>query len=174
MNFRRLPQKAALTPDQIAGLRKDLKDMLANSKCGDFAKALLDQLGNSYSSDAEKLFDKVGEQGGFYKIDSYPPWGEGGGTIGGKNSSIGIILPAGDAAIFHNAVARAFFHELIHVSSNSSRSVGHPQMAQAAYAVAIAQGYRNVAKPPDPGSKDYDGQSSIYFEARLFDACKLK
>jgi len=47
-------------------------------------------------------------------------------------------------------------------------------MAQAAYAVALAQGYKNVPELPDPALKDYDYQSSLYFEARLFDACKLR
>lgn len=47
-------------------------------------------------------------------------------------------------------------------------------MAQAAYAVAIAQGYKNVPKPPEPGSKDYDYQSSGYVESRFFNACKLR
>lgn len=170
-----VPQNPALTPEQIAGLRKDLKDTLANPKCGDFAKALLKQLGNSYSDNALTLFDKVaGMKNGFYGLASAPPFGLGGGTIGGGNASIGIRLSAGDAPIFHNATARTLFHELVHVASDSARGFGHPDMAQAAYAVAMAQGYKNVPKPPEPGSKGYDYQSSVYFESRLFDACRLR
>ena len=109
---------------------------------------------------------------GFYGLASAPPFGLGGGTIGGGNASIGIRLSAGDAPIFHTATARTLFHELVHVASDSARGFGHPEMAQAAYAVAVAQEYKNVPKPPEPGSKDYDYQSSVYFESRLFDACK--
>lgn len=108
------PQNTPLTPEQLAGLKKDLKDTL-KGPCGDFTKVLLNQLGNSYSNDAMTLFNKVGEQGGFSSLASAPPFGLAWGTIGARNAAIGIRLPAGDNAMSHNAVARSLIHELVHV-----------------------------------------------------------
>lgn len=151
--------------------------MLANPACGKFTKGVLDQLGKTnpasapFSNDALTLFDK---QNGFNQLTSAPPFGQAYGTIGGNNAHIDMFLPLNNATS-RNAAARAMFHELVHNSPGSGgRVIGHPEMAQAAYAVAISQGYKNVPMPPVPGSKDNDFASSLYFEAREFDACRRR
>jgi hypothetical protein len=143
--------------------------MLADKKCADLANGILQRLGSK--DDALTSFNKVKS---FYatSLSADKAWGLGGGLISNGTASIGIELLKGNetAYVFHSALARTLYHEIVHVATGA----GHPAMAQAAYDTLIAQGYKNVGKPPAPGVDDYDFKSSQYFEGRIFDVCKKK
>jgi YD repeat-containing protein len=168
-----------LSPSEINQLRTDATNLLKDEACAKFMSAILNQLtGNTgkkaYSTDAMDIFKAVEKQGGFGRRSGSMS-AEGGSTVGNKDAYININFFISDNVFISASNGRIILHELLHVGSSTSADYSHYEMAQAAYDVALAQGYKDIGQRPsggDPGGVDQ--KNSDVFGSFLFKACRVR
>ena len=167
------PQNSTqLSPQQLGTLRNDIQKLLEGRKdCADFVNALLNNVAAAtqrplYSTDPLKVFDAVAGQRGFFLAPGQGASGYAWGSIRGGDAKITLDVSFGGFSFVRGLVG---LHEVIHEASGAKNQLySDRDLAVAAYQVAIAQGYKDVPKPPGPNDVLL---SSQYYNDRLFKAC---
>jgi hypothetical protein len=171
-----------LSTEEVNQLHKDVTNLLSDSTCAQFMKALLKQIGSDtgraeFSDNAIDIFNEVKSQGGFGRRQG-AHGAEAGKTVGSREAFININRDIGFATANYPGISaangRQMLHELMHVASRTNSSYSHYEMARAAWEVATAQGFKGIGSKPsggDPGGRDEP--NSFIFDQILFQACNL-
>lgn len=168
-----------LSSDQIESAKSDIQSLLGSPKCQRFTNGLLKRLGeitdrDPYSTEPLIIFEEISRAkgGGLFLLSGSGIQGAStGGTL--EQGTVNIRMKGLDRGPFSAWMnGRRWLHEITHgAPKTGDLQYSHTEMAQAAFDLTRV-GSRAPRNDRDSGWKLRDEAASMYFEERLFDACR--